>query len=682
MQKGFIKNILFLLLFAFVFVLNNYIYMSTVDTYIVNSNLNSNHNLYSRIAGTCVTDNYFFTKAKRIIDDLGAKFESQGVGKEAFYLKLSKLKDLRSIIKKITSYNFKLKSMTYSTLISAFTQIDNNVKILFDNSMDLSQKDIDEAVLAFDLLREGIYYELSLEHLLELKKFIIKNLDEIISLIDYWKFKLVNKGIQGHIEGIFQKKDDKIKSKIRNLFFLKNRIATFLGKIEELVGGYFLILDSKKDRSLDFDKLKRFVKESIFCVNSFFMHGFNPGVGDYDLGLDVFAQNFVNQSFRKFLANHMNVLLLEEGSRYLLNDYRTPGFLKRNWLKLSVFAVTGTITGVYIYNNWDEISTRSIEKTNDTIDSLKKSYSDFLGMLKTKFGLDISGVNAEEEDNVDPKKISNMVKEKLSRLKADGGGDLAFDEDWDALLKILKTKLDIFLGILGIKELPEGIDIGELPDEESFKLGWWADFFANRGLGAEKKKVVQDVLTKIFFIKTRWDSAKNKEIDKELVVALYNVIFSSAEKADGLMNQLGGMANDLSVTANWVKVTVPVILTSVVIPLTSIFLIRKKLKNKKLRRQAQVNNTIIDIYRILNVNNKASVDIKIRDLSYEDQGLLAFFVNRLNLNVSRFFKSENSRLINLVNDLKNSNFTVAQKLDFIKAGWGYNLFEESLTGAN
>ncbi len=753
MQKGFIKKNFIFIFLSFVCSCNASHYLS--DTH---------------ITGSCGIKNYFFDRAEEIVDEIESRVELHKEETISDFSTFSQLKDFKSVVKNINSYDFRLKSVSHSVLLSIFNKIDKKIAILLEEDSVVLNDDIKNILLSFGLLRDGVYYELSFEHLLELKKIVIKDLDEIISLIDYWKFKLENKGVQEKIEGFFQQNDVEIKSKLKDLFYLKNRMATFLGKIEELVGNNFLILDSMMDDDFDFDKFKNFATDSIFCVSSFFMKDFNPDTDEYDLHLELFKQNFSKQSFRAFLANHMNISLLEKDSSHVLSSYRAPGFFRRNWFKLSAFGTAGSVAGVYLYKNWDDISSNTEKIVKDSINSLTGSYSNFIGMVNTKLDLNIpGGKNDLQEINLGQNKISEKIENDLGDLKAaidafSNAGQNLFEHEFEEGVELkgmldqmanLREQLDGSVSNVGssVKELTEDVNdfidraneslaalgIGEPTEEMAEDIDWdnlpqevvpdvgriasVVNWGFGVGIGEEYKETVLKSLRKVDLLMRRLEFARNQGLDTNVRESLagvvhklnttfgiavdgaesingylkmyegltygivrlilkisYNMILSAAKEADGLMDQFSGMANDLSVTANWVKVTVPVMLTAVILPLTSILIIRKMLKNKMLRRQTEVSNIIINIYRILNINNKVSVDVRIKDLSYEDQGMLAFFVNCLDLNVSSFFKKGKSKFVSLVDDLKNPDFTVAQKLDFIKAGWGYNLFETNSFG--
>lgn len=737
MQKGFIKKILLFLFFAFVHNCSAAHYISDI-----------------RITDTRGINNCFFTRAESIISDIESRdvFNKEEMASDSIF---SQLKDFKFIIKNLNSYNFKLKTMSHSILLSIFTKIDSSIAFLVKEDSVVLNDDIKNVLLSFNLLRDGVYYELSLEHLLELKKIIIKDLDEIISLIDYWKFKLENKNIQGHIEDVFKKNDVKIKSKLMDLFYLKNRMATFLGKIEELMDNHFVILDSISGDDFDFDRFKSLNKEFIFCISSFFMQGFNPDSNDYVSRLEAFTQTFSENSFRKFLANHMNILLLEEGSRHILNAYRTPGFFRRNWLKLFVFGTAGAVAGVYICKNWDDISLKATQIINDSVDSLTGSYSNFIGMVNTKLDLNIPGGNNDRQEiNLGQNKISEKVENDLEELKSaidafSNSGQKLFGQEFEKGVELqgmleqmvkLRKQLDGSVSNISgsVKEFTEGVSvfiyraneslaalgIGEPTDEMSEYIDWDSlpqeivptdgkiasivNWGLGVGMGEEKTETIFKALRKVDLLMRRLEFSRDHGVDTEARESLVNVVrklntifdiaSTSAEGINGYLKmyeglvygmiglilestykmilstakEADGVIDKISVMVNLVKAIVPAVL--------SVIIIRKILKNKMLRRQTDVNNIIINIYRILNINNKVSVDVRIGDLSYKDQGMLVFFVNCLDLDVSSFFKKGKSKLVNLVDDLKNPNFTVAQKLDFIKAGWGYNLFETNSFG--
>ncbi|MFH1461832.1 MAG: hypothetical protein ABIF12_02720 [bacterium] len=735
MQKGFCKKlIIFFLTFSF---LSNY-------------------------ASSYQEDNYFFKKAFAMINNLDL-YQGDIPNKQSEYkVNTSFTKEIGCLLKKISAYDFSLKSMAYSNLISLFNHVDNQMINVLENKSFFPEQELNDYLEILDFLKNGIYYEVSFKHILELKKFIIKNLDEIINLIDYWKFKLSHKVLQDKLEELFKKKDEKIVLKLKDLNYLKIRMSSFLGKIEELEIRNSLLLGNNQDDNDAFEQIETVTRESIFCINSFFSSVFDTDNFEYKIKSLDFSDNFSTQSFKKFLSNHMNILLLEDSFKYTLNDYKTPGFLRRNWLKLSVFSATTTVAGIYLYKNWDDITLKTSRIIDDSKTSLKDSYSSFIGMINTKFDLNIpGGTNLLVEDLAAPESFSQKIEENMQGFAETAGAFRASGQNFfgvglddnvnmqmmldrmsdlrgqidgsvqlvDGSVEELSQSLGLFtrnlnksLVILGLGQPVDGIEgLDNLPQPKNVGLG----FLGNRIVSTELRETAEGLLSRVDLLLRQLEYLRDSESDtriRESLVAVagqfnemipvfsktmqdfsnylkmyeglahgvigvgldsvYKIIISSVGEIDVWMNKFNGVAKDVQVTANWVKATVPVIITSIVIPLITILIIRKIFKNKTLQKQTEINDTLVNIYRILNINNKISQDVSMADLSYQDRGLLAFFVNSLNLKVGRLFKSGKEKLTDLVDDLNNQDFSVSQKLDFIKAAWSYNLFGASSLGVS
>lgn len=727
MQKGFCKKlIIFFITFSF---FSNYLFSFNED-------------------------NCFFKKAFMIINNLDLYQDNIANKQSEYKTNFSISKEIECLLKKINTYDFGLKSMAYSNLISLFNNVDNQIIKVLENKSFISEKELNDYLVILDVLKSGIYYEVSLRHILKLKEFVIKNLDEIINLINFWKFKLSHKALQDKLEGLFQKKDEKIILKLNDLNYLKSRMSSFLGKIEELEVRKFLLLDNNQEDNIVVEPVENITKEFIFCINSFFSGGFDPDSFEYNVKSLDFLDNFSTQSFKKFLSNHMNIILLEDSYKYSLNAYKAPGFLRKNWLKLSVVSAISTVSGIYLYKNWDDIIVNTLRIIDDTRVSLKDSYSSFIGMVNTKFDLNIpGGMDLLPKDLVVPELFSQKIEDNMQSLvetanafRASGKNffGVGLDDNVNAQtmldrLSDLRGQIDGSVQLVGnsLEELSGGIDIfarnlneslvilglgqpvdgvgmlDNLPQTKDVGLG----FFGNTLVSRELRETAEDLLSKVDLLLKRLDYLRNSDSDtqtRESLVAIasqfnemtpilsrtmqdfgnylkmyeglahgvigvgldsiYKLTISAAGEIDVLMNKFNGVTKNVQVTANWVKATVPVIITSIVIPLIAILIVRRIIKNKTVQKQAEINDTLVSIYRILNINNRESQDIKMSDLSYKDRGLLAFFINSLNLKVSRLFKSGKEKLINLVDDLNNQNFSVLQKLDFIKAAWSYNLF--------
>lgn len=723
MQKGFIR--FYLLIFLSIITFNNFLF-----------SLNN--------------ENYFFNHANFIISELELLQNKNLDNCDDNNLKSCFLFDLKESLNKVDNCN--LKFITSSELISLFNFIENKSKKVLETKTDLQYNDLDKIKKFFSFLKNGIYYQLSLEHILEFKIFAMNSLNEIIDLIDYWSFKLKHKGIQDRIEKVFKKRDSDIKSKLESLFYLKRRISIFLGKADELISRSIDLENEANDKLL-FD----LNKDIVFCINSFFSQNYIPETLDYDENLKLFSVNFDEKSFRKFLSNHKNILLLKSGSKFLLKDYQSPYFFKRNWLKLSFFTIGGVVTTVYVYNDWNGIKTRS----NAIFNYIKDSYSTFIGMVNEKFDFHIPGGVAQDSVG-NSIGLHDAVENSMERLRElanslEDSGEQVFAryslgdslEDSDETAWSSEESLeDSVIGIATEQMLDSMSNVRGKIDDSIKKIGTQGEGLAEQLDGLteslnktaailgivdseevpsilERRKIsigtvgnfllpdrvtenIESFLSKIDLLQRRLDSLSDIKADDTIRKSLEDLILQLSEiirsvsagiplcneylsDYEGLIHSSVGIilntiqnivlvASDtidqkigkVRVMANWIKATVSVLLTSIILPLSIAFIVRKVLRNK---RRVKVNNVLVNLHKILNINNKVNQDVYMNDISYYDRGQLAFFVNSLELKVTKLFKTDKGRLYNLIQDLKNYNYTIGQKLEFIKTAWSYNLFE-------
>jgi hypothetical protein len=308
------------------------------------------------------------------------------------------LKELRISLEKLNFYNFSTYHFSSEDFNKLFNQIDSQQYRFLNIDQDLwLGSGFEKLNEIFDLMRRGICCELCFEHLIFFRGSLVDHLDHLLILIDYWKDEL-NDGskLKTFFSGNAYKKE--LSSKIKNLFLLKDRIATFIGKVDEIFLRFFKELNppiGSKDKTVVelCDALNLFVNEGIFCINNFFSEPFDPDSSDYSKQLSNFYKLSLDQIIKFLDKNNTNIQLIKENFHFQLQNYEIPSFYSRHWLMLSVLGFGVVVGGIYTYKNWDYLigdnkfsfKNRVIKKYNEASGWVTQSFINFKDLMIEKF---------------------------------------------------------------------------------------------------------------------------------------------------------------------------------------------------------------------------------------------------------------------------------------------------------
>ena len=334
------------------------------------------------------------------------------------------LKELKLFLNKLRFCRFTTRGINSSDIDGLFGQIDSKrYRFLKSGEASLTQDDIDKLNTIFNHLSDGISYELCFDLLIVFRESLIFHLKEILSLIEYWKFELNNYSWWERAKKNFwaQEYEEKLKQKIKNLDYLKDRVASFLGKTDDIITKFFkgaqFSLDCDEKDSVELSReLSLAIKEAVFCFDSFFSQRFDPDKNIYSQKITDFYKLPLVEVNKLLCKNHTNIQLMEDCFDFQLKDYQVPSFLRRHWFAMSVLGVGSVAGGIYLYKNWDYLTSddetspkkRSIKILNDTTDWLKTSFFDLKNMVEEKFSTE-----AKPKEN----QVKNMLEEPIRLLE-------------------------------------------------------------------------------------------------------------------------------------------------------------------------------------------------------------------------------------------------------------------------
>ena len=336
-------------------------------------------------------------------------------------------KQIKFVLSKLSFYKFASFDMSSYRLEVLLKEIDDLQSDFSGTDKSfLLQESIDKLNGVFDLLRRGIACELSFDHLMIFREKLINHMQAILELTDYWMMELHHNSFIERVKNSFQYfGEEELKLKIKKLNFIKDRVASYIGKSDELFLFFFkevssLSEDGGKNIYKTSESLNNFVDESIFCINSFFSQKFDPDKGSYTQNIaDLEKGSFVE--FIKLLCqNHVNVQLIEGTCKHQIKEFRIPSFLRRHWLMLTVFGTATAVGGGYLYCNWgwltgdedDSPKNRVIDMGTKSSEWIFESFGDLKKMAKDKFWPD-----ANKKDSDDPESLRTQLKGELDKLK-------------------------------------------------------------------------------------------------------------------------------------------------------------------------------------------------------------------------------------------------------------------------
>ncbi|MCK4651400.1 hypothetical protein KAT08_04465 [Candidatus Babeliales bacterium] len=685
-------------------------------------------------------ENIFFSKAEKNLSnlkELQSKEDDFSNNKENFIKRRAKegliLKELKFFLDKCRFYKLTVDGIRSSELDSLFKQIDGQQYRVLSNDIVFCNKEENELLQEFfNFVRIGIIYELVFDHMVIFRNNLIYHLENLYFLIDYWTKEIDSYSLRGKIKNIFLDDFGKehLKEKIKKLIFFKGRVASFVGKVDELFLRFakdinpFLLKDSKVIACTVKD-LTIFVEESIFCISSFFSKQFNPDLQNYNNELVNFNNLSLMEKMQQLCKNHIDVLLMEEGFDFVLKEYSIPNFFQRHWFLLSACGVATVTSGICLYKNWDYLMSddgdspknRVIKFSKETSGWITDSFISLYDMIKDKLWPDEQNPTVlEEHKNSFVKKFEETCK----KLHEEGLLDVKNPENLDPLFNSLskfKNK-EILMNHNKLKKshklfkkhkndfkdyfdkLGEAIDLkdrveGELDKIPVGRVNW----VISKELTESLERSIPIIENWIKEIKKRLENIKKDDLGKNtydsvnnLLVDITNMVDSLIPQVDNLgvmwriyqaiiykvigdgLDKLAMTVKTGEVTLNWVKALIPVMLTIIVAPTTFFLIIKGILKSRRKEKIEKVNKVITEIYRILVYYKSSSFDCYHRNLKYKDQGLISFWAEKLK-EYSRSMSSVDEKdLSRLISDLKNTNLSVDQKIDFINIEWGNKLF--------
>ncbi|MBD3231267.1 hypothetical protein GF322_01260 [Candidatus Dependentiae bacterium] len=483
--------------------------------------------------------------------------------------------------------------------------------------------------------------------------------------------------------------------------------------------------------------LNYFVNQSIFCINSFFSNTFNPDVNYYSQQLKKLTDDKFVEFIKLLCQNHVNVQFMQSNFKHQIKEFKIPSFLSRHWLILSALGLATSVGGGYLYYNWDWLTSdeetspkkRIVKIFSKTENWIIQSFKDLQKMIKDNFWPDMDKGGGD-----DPESLKNQMKEPLENLKRnrtafqkklkdkydelcenniiDIQNDGAY-EDLENLLnavegfknKVLKTRHER-VSTLAQNIKNAGIELQtKLKDfHENFNLG-------NCPSGWFKATAIQnDVFHLLQQLQSYLKTISDRNLGSETVHYLCNLLDNVCNLINDLTSQIknGGNLGQLwevvvfklisdilnlthfgvdktiekldesykigKVTLNWIQALIPVLLTTIVVPLINIVIIKNIMDKRKTARYNKVNNIISEIYRILILYKSPSVDFYDKDLKYKDKGMIGFWIDVLTQKIDTVSRVDKSVLSRLVAEVQNPDYSVGQKMEFIKLEWGKYLF--------
>ncbi|MCF7899068.1 hypothetical protein K9L05_00255 [Candidatus Babeliales bacterium] len=596
-----------------------------------------------------------FSYTKQLFPDVNIFFKSANnlLLCSELYQEFNSYQDLILFLNKVSSHKFAAQKIQTSDLIIIFKKIDDLENVFF-NEEKMKYNEDDKILIGSVLenIRRGILCEFTMNHLVVFRKSLFCFLEELIVLFDFWTKEMNKDSFIENFKSLLE--GDANKTKLRNIIdeldIFKNRVACYLGKIDEILLNFERIAFKSNEQLLKckiYDDLSSCITEGVFCINSFFTKKIDPDKIEYEENLIEFNKESVSSICLNIWTNHLNVKLMDENFFSQIYDYKIPGFLYRHWLGLSITGSVSCITATIILLNWNrfsQIAEDRYEKFQNGLSAyLKKSRE----WLVDNFLPELMRDNEEHH-----KKTKNQLFDKLKKHRKKMKG--AVDR-----VKIAGEKLGE-----DFKNVSEKIQENKLKAEA--KKSWY-----NPG--------------RYIFSKTRAKISKSVGLGEEdgVIDALKPVIedmgqtiknsTSIADEAGGLIRTYEAIIHKyLGNIANWFLVGVP----SAAAVVTSVIIVKKIINSKKKKRYDKVSNSVSEIFRILNYYDSPAIDSYQADLSYKEQGLMGFYIDRLQSARDGVSLEDKNKLSKLINDLRSPNLSVYQKLNFIKLEWGKNLFGE------
>lgn len=351
-------------------------------------------------------------------NNLFLKRSIEGLNNSESEIDLTKAK---SFIRSLSFYDLSCDGISSLKLERVFKNIDN-LQTQFDDQYD------------FDLIKKGIAQELAFDHLVVLRQTLISFLGETTTLISYWNSQINKDDFWEKTKSLFAFDSNKrVNKKIKDLVLLRDRVAAFLGKIDEISLPFFKEIDSAaNDNDSTDESLKRveeLVDHSIFCVSNFFSDQIDPdNFADYQQKFKEFSELDYKSKTNFLCKNHMNILLAKESLKGEIKNYRIPCFARRHWFLLSVLGITGIAAGGLAYYKREYLFkgafTDDVEKfyKDFVVKWVFEPFKDLFKKLKHKFVPESS--NSDRDVTVEAEELKKSVQDLLDQMNLD---QMSFD---------------------------------------------------------------------------------------------------------------------------------------------------------------------------------------------------------------------------------------------------------------
>jgi hypothetical protein len=666
--------------------------------------------------------NVFFEQGKSLlggIEKIGSSSKYKMTSEIIEYNSL--LQQTEILINKLSDNRLTTNNISSRKLDELVHQIlDKKRKFLANENRFLTQERKETLGVVFDSMIKGILLDLSFDHLASLRESLILHLKNILFLKEYWKNEIEQ-------ASFWRSDSNALHEKLKNILFLKDRTACFIGKIDEILFSFFKVANDPAILNENLlDQVKNFTEQSIFTVYTFFSENFDPDKQTYNERLLEFCSFDFQQKIRLFNKNHINVCMAEESLGFQLKSFQTPSFLRRHWFALSATSLALAGAGVVVYRNreylfggkcnqdlnkfYDEYIKKMIFdpfiKMKDSIeekffpnvylkenkDTMTSAAEGFKSTLKDSC-TDL--VNKKVLDSFDAEKDLNDLGALSKKLYA------AFDTQkkkiFEDKYKDIQEILDLFKG--DMKKLNE-----HLPNVFRL-LGLIDDKDKTSTSAGEKEKEAAEGAVKAY----AYTIFRLITLSKAATSNIKNLKEASATELDpalkgllGVINQftnlIENIGNEASAFVVWIKIIeamaciygidaskrvvgminlveaikrwVPIILTII-----TVYLITKKIYNHTVQERInRITLSVTEIYQILIRNKSEYFDIYQKDLKYKDQGMMSFWLEILNDDSSSLAKENRERISRLSNELQDPECSVSQKIEFVKLEWGKYLF--------
>jgi len=592
-------------------------------------------------------------------------------------------KKLKFLLSKFYFYKFNCRCINSFKLSILFKEIDEGQNNFLSNKDKflLTQENIEKINAVFDLLRKGIACELCFDHLLNFRENLIYQLKELFFLIDYWNIEYQNNSFLEKMKKSFSTPDiDVLEIRLKELSFVKDRVACYLGKIDEIFLHFFEIINSYEDfKDDDYERichnLTIFISQSVFCLDSFFMQNFDPDRKIYNEKFKSFEELPIMESVKLLCKNHSNIGLMDDFFEVQVSDYQIPSFLSRHWLLMSV-------CGTAVIGMSDEPNSPKNQVINAGHKAVNIVWEDgfvrLWEMFKEKFLL---GDTTKEKNKI--LEVADKIEKKIESFSKVSDGLKASLKDKDLLSKDSSEKGDLFEAIN-----KAGIILGNKHAEfNKYKEAF--EGHLNKGLaqsapggiagkvilGEERIKEVDHIILLIKDIKEIIKTLLNQVGNGSNYLQTHEVLLvDSVTDVLTLVDTLLPMINNMERTGRATYRWMTALLVTVVIPTITFLIIRKIIRLRRMERYGKVNLIISEVYRVLICYKSDVSDYYHNGLKYRDQGLIGFWAEKLNAKVETVCRDDKNKLLKLIGDLQNPNLSVNQKVEFIKLEWGKNLF--------